>query len=74
MPLFLPFELSQRWMDEDISVEQYRAILGYEIAPESLEYHTVFTLTGAKNRDDDQPKNARWDCEKLPALGEGNPD
>jgi putative SOS response-associated peptidase YedK len=44
MPLMLPLELSKLWLDEHLSVADYRAILNYEMSSEELVYWTVYTL------------------------------
>lgn len=74
MPLFLPFEMSKEWLSEELSPERYKVILDFELGSEQLEYHPVFTIRGRTPRADNQPKTAEWNWEKLPALGESNPD
>ncbi len=74
MPLFLPLELALQWLNDELPEADYRAILQYEIPSEELSYKTVFTIRSPKLRPDDQPKNELWEWEKLPALGEMNPD
>lgn len=74
MPLFLPFELSREWLEEELSPARYAAILDYEIPSEALDYHPVFTIRSPKERPDGKPKSEYWEWEKLPALGEANPD
>ncbi len=44
MPLMLPLELSKLWLDENLSMDDYRAILSYEMPSEELVYWSVFTL------------------------------
>lgn len=74
MPLFLPFDLSNKWLSEDLSEQEYRAILAFEMPSEALDYWPVFTIRTPKSRPDDKLKNEPWEWEKLPALGELNPD
>lgn len=74
MPLFLPFELSREWLDDDLSPERYAAILAYEMPSEALNYRPVYTIRSPKSRPDGKPKNEYWEWEKLPELGTGNPD
>ncbi|WP_346238492.1 SOS response-associated peptidase family protein [Niabella insulamsoli] len=74
MPLFLPFELSKEFLSEDLTPERYAEILNYEMPSEELDYHPVFTIRTAKMRPDGAPKDSYWEWEKLPALGEANPD
>lgn len=68
MPLYLPLELSKKWVDEKLTEEEYRSILNYEMAPEDLAYHPVFTIRSPKQRSDNKPKYEPWEWEKLPAL------
>ncbi|HRE52211.1 MAG TPA: SOS response-associated peptidase family protein [Flavitalea sp.] len=74
MPLLLPFELSKEFLEPDITPDRYKEILNYELPSEELNYHPVYTIRSAKERPDGLPKNESWEWEKLPALGEMNPD
>lgn len=69
-----PFEMASDFLDEQLTPQHYKETLDFEIPAEELDYHPVFTIRSAKLRPDDQPKNASWKWEKLPALGEMNPD
>ncbi|MEO6549677.1 MAG: SOS response-associated peptidase family protein [Ferruginibacter sp.] len=74
MPLFLPLELSKKWLQEDLQEQDYRSILNFEMPSEELIYHPVYTIRTPKARPDEKPKNEFYEWEKLPALGEMNPD
>jgi len=74
MPLLLDFEMAVAWLDTDLTEEDYQGILGFEMPSEQLEYYPVYTIRSPKGRPDDRPKNAPWEWEKLPALGEMNPE
>ncbi|HEY4151604.1 MAG TPA: SOS response-associated peptidase family protein [Chitinophagaceae bacterium] len=74
MPLFLPFELSREWLQDDLSPERYRQILAFEMPSEALSYRPVFTIRSPKARPDGKPKNEYWEWEKLPEPGTANPD
>ena len=74
MPLFLPFELSTKWLDDDLSEAAYKEILAYEMPSEELDYKPVYTIRSPKGRPDDKPKNEYWEWEKLPQLGTANPE
>jgi putative SOS response-associated peptidase YedK len=67
MPLFLPLELSNEFLDESLSPERYQEILQYEMPEEKMEAITVYTIRSAKERPDGKPKNEYWEWEKLPA-------
>lgn len=73
MPLFLTFELAKKWIQEDLSIDEYKEILGYEFPSEELEYRPVFTIRSSKERPDGKAKNEYYEWDKLPALGEMNP-
>lgn len=74
MPLFLPLEMATRWLDEDITQDEYKAILEFEMPSEELNYHPVFTIRSPKGRPDEKAKTELYEWEKLPALGEMNPE
>lgn len=74
MPLFLPLEMSKEWLSENLTPERYKEILDFEMPSEELQYHPVFTIRSPKPRPDNKMKNEFWEWEKLPALGEMNPD
>ena len=74
MPLFLPFELSMEFLTDDLPTSRYKEILSYEMPSDSLDYYPVYTIRSPKGRPDDRAKNEYWEWEKLPALGEANPD
>jgi len=74
MPLFLPFELSKEWLNEGLTPEKYKEILNYEMPSEELEHRPVFTIRSPKPRPDNKLKYEYWEWEKLPVLGEMNPD
>jgi hypothetical protein len=73
MPLFLPKELSELWLSAELSADDYKMILAFEMPSEKLDYKPVFTIRSPKERPDDKAKNEYWEWEKLPALGEMNP-
>lgn len=74
MPLFLPFELANEWLNEELSEAKYKEILHFEMPSAELDYHLVFTIRTPKLRPDNQPKNVCWEWEKLPELDTMNPD
>lgn len=68
MPLFLPLELAKQFLSEDLSPEQYRQILSFEMPSEELNFFPVYTIRSAKQRPDDLQKNQPWIWEKLPEI------
>lgn len=73
MPLFLPFEMAQQWLNKDLSEKEYRGILAYEMPSEELEYYTVDTIRSPKLRADGKAKHEPFVWDKLRALGESLP-
>ena len=74
MPLFLPLELSKKWLEEDLSSDDYAGLLNYEMPSEELDYWPVFTIRSNKPHPTGGHKNDLYEWEKLPPLGVGNPD
>jgi len=68
MPLLLPFELSQKWLKEDLSEEDYKSILNFKMPSEELNYIPVFSIRTSKQRPDDKAKNEYFEWQNLPEL------
>jgi putative SOS response-associated peptidase YedK len=68
MPLLLPFELSKKWVSEDLDDASYKEILGYEMPSQHLEYQPVYTIRSPKARPDGLPKDAYYDWGSLPEI------
>ncbi|MEO8148540.1 MAG: SOS response-associated peptidase family protein [Bacteroidia bacterium] len=68
MPLFLPFELAQKWLVPDLTDEEIQDILNYEMPSEQLEYHTVFSIRGKTQRPDGKEKNEPFEWQGVPDL------
>ncbi len=68
MPLMLPFELSKKWVSEELDENEYKSILDFEMPPEELKYHTVYTIRSAKPRPDEKAKDKYFEWEKVPEI------
>lgn len=68
MPLMLPFELSKKWVTEEISVEDYKAILAYEMPVEKMDYKSVYTIRTTDERPDEKAKNEMYKWENVPEI------
>ena len=68
MPLFLPKEMEMEWLRPDLTDEAIGNILAYEMAPDRIVSHPVFSIRGRSLRPDGQPKNAPFEYPGLPAL------
>jgi hypothetical protein len=70
MPLLLPFELSNKWLDRELSLADYKEILNFEMPSDELNPIPVFSIRTEKLRPDDKAKNGFYQWENLPALQE----
>jgi putative SOS response-associated peptidase YedK len=68
MPLFLSLELSKKWLREELSLQEYKAILDFEMPSEQLGYHTVDTIRTPKVRADNKDKYELFIWPHLPDL------
>lgn len=68
MPLMLPFEQSKKWLDEDLSPEDYQAILDIEMPSQELNCIPVYTVRSPKQRPDNKAKNEYYQWENLLEL------
>ncbi|MES2331204.1 MAG: SOS response-associated peptidase family protein [Bacteroidota bacterium] len=74
MPLFLPFDLSQRWVEPDLGDAGMQEVLDYSIPSEDLEYTPTYTIRSPKGREDNKRKFEYYEWPNLPALEEMQPD
>ncbi|MFL5811421.1 MAG: SOS response-associated peptidase [Flavisolibacter sp.] len=70
MPLFLPKELEMKWLDPNLSDEDIKDILNFEMPSAELEYHPVYTIRTTKDRPDEKTKLEPFDWPNLPPLGQ----
>ena len=63
-----PFEQSKKWLEEDLTPEDYKAILDFEMPSEEMNYIPVYTIRSHKMRPDDKAKNEYYKWENLPEL------
>ena len=68
MPLMLPFELSKKWVTEEISLEDYKAILAYEMPVEKMDYKSVYSIRTTEERPDEKAKNEMYKWENVPEI------
>lgn len=68
MPLFLPLEFSKKWVEKDLSLDDYKSILDFEMPSEALDYYTVDTIRSAKMRADGKGKDELFVWDSLPEL------
>jgi hypothetical protein len=68
MPLILPLELSKKWLENELTEEDYRTVLDEKIASANMDYRTVYTIRSPRERPDGKEKNEVYSWESLPAL------
>ena len=68
MPLFLYKDQARNWLREDLTPEEYKNILNFEMPADALDAWPVYTIRGKDERADGKPKNAPYEWEGLPAL------
>ena len=69
MPLFLPKELEIKWLLPDLSDEEIKELLDFEMPSAELEYDPVYTIRTTKERPDKKGKLDPYEWEGLPPLG-----
>lgn len=68
MPLMLPFELSIKWIQKELLESEYQEILQYEMAPEEMDYKSVFTIRSPKGREDGKEKHELYVWQNVPEI------
>lgn len=68
MPLLLPFEMSKKWVESELSDEEYKLILDYEMPSDKLDYHTVASIRARQPRADGKQKDELFVWEKMPEI------
>ena len=68
MPLLLDFAASQKWLQSDLTDQEYKEILNFEMLPTSMTYRSVYTIRSPKMRPDLKEKTDLYEWENLPAI------
>ena len=68
MPLFLPDDLRNQWLEPELSTESLQSILNYELPAAELDCWPVYTIRSSKPRPDGLTKTEPFVWEGLPAL------
>jgi putative SOS response-associated peptidase YedK len=68
MPLFLPVDLRNQWMEPELSTDALQSILNYELPADELDCWPVYTIRSSKPRPDGLSKTDPFVWEGLPAL------
>jgi putative SOS response-associated peptidase YedK len=69
MPLFLPKDLELKWLSPNLSDEEIKEILDYEMPSEQLDYNPVYTIRTTKDRPDGKERLEPYEWPNLPPLG-----
>lgn len=68
MPLLVPFDLAGKWLQQEISEEEYRDVLHFSMAGDAMRFHTVYTIRTPKTRPDEKGKNEYYQWKDLPEI------
>ncbi len=68
MPLFLPDDLRNQWLEPELSTEALQTILNYELPATELDCWPVYTIRSSKPRPDGLTKTEPFVWQGLPAL------
>lgn len=68
MPLFLPDDLRNQWLEPELSSEALQSILNYELPATELDCWPVYTIRSSKPRPDGLSKTDPFVWEGLPQL------
>ena len=68
MPLLLDFAASQKWLQSDLTDQEYKEILNFEMLPTSMTYRSVYTIRSPKMRPDLKEKTDLYKWENLPEI------
>lgn len=73
MPVLMQPEEAVKWLKEDLTDEEMKKILEYEIPGTALEYRPVFSIRTTKPRPDGKNKTEAFNWPGLPPLGNDEP-
>lgn len=73
MPVLLQPEGAVKWINEELTDEELKEMLDYEIPAEELEYWPVFSIRTTKPRPDGKNKTDAFTWPGLPPLGNDEP-
>jgi len=68
MPLILPFDLSKKRVEEELSLDDYKDILNFEMPSEELNYLHVYSIRTNEMRPDNKRRNGYYQWEQLLEL------
>jgi putative SOS response-associated peptidase YedK len=69
MPLFLPKELEMKWLQPNLTDEELKEMLDFEMSSDALDYFPVYTIRTTKERPDGKGKLDTFHWPDLPPLG-----
>lgn len=68
MPLLLSFADALTWVQKDLSLEDYKRILDFEMPASNLGYHTVRSIRARKEPTPEELKTQEFKWDKLPEI------
>lgn len=73
MPLFMEPDMAVKWLDAELTNEEMKNLLAYQIPSEELEEVPVYTIRSQNPRPDGLLKHERYNWPNLPPLGNDIP-
>jgi len=73
MPLFMQPEQAVKWIDPNLTDDEMKEMLAYEIPSEDINEVPVCSIRTTKPRPDNKLKHERFDWPGLPPLGQDSP-
>lgn len=70
MPLMLPKEMEKKWLDLNLSDDEIKEILNFEMPAGELDYRTVWTIRTTKPHPNQGRKTDVFEWPNLPPLGQ----
>jgi hypothetical protein len=66
--IIAPLRAIKKWLDEELSEEEYKTILDSEMPSEELNCIPVYTIRSPKMRPDGKSKSDYYEWDNLPEL------
>lgn len=68
MPLLVPLELATKWIDNELSENEYRTIINFEMPSDELKFYTVHSIRARKLREDGKQKDEPYMWKDVPEI------
>lgn len=68
MPLMLPEKYTEKWLQNELSDEEYESLLSFEMPAAAMCYNPVYTIRSRNVREDGKAKTELYDWGSLPEI------